>query len=530
MVPRFKQISRLISLSTWISSGSLAVFTLACGQSSPHVAYADSKLDAEESGYDRRFRDVHTSVSNIARELVDSISDETKYKKLGDSEKRKEEEKILEAKRTAIFVEAVKSLMELKKTIPPAAMAQRHERLITLLSRFGVGSCEDEAIEFLRAATSFNDAVERRSPRELRDGELSVSYQPPRSPISVGVGIESGDFSVSVGASTPYGNFSVSASGSSHIKLLVIRSFGKQRFFSLDRSFKVLTPPGYGVEISMPDGGDTMVVSVMADARVSDTRQPPRPAAAAENRVALAEPAPVAPTPAKTLEDDDGDTCGTCAADRAAMAEEHAAMFAEEEARREDSMPWRIQVGTYNNLTAARNDADNFLKAGLNEPRYIRQGDFFVLLMGQYASKDEAFADTATASSVRRDEVVVVYFPRWCPVLEAHEAYDECSIWGFQLDFATDEPETAKRKQAEYSEQHLASEILKLGEMYHLSQGPYSSKSQAHSAAIKSGLPIERVRHLDNICPERQQTVHGYLICGEWAPRSYRVPYRPPAE
>ncbi len=518
---------RTYAIAVWLCGCALAGVAPGCGQTSPNVTYSDSKLDAEESGYDTRYRGIHTSVSNLAHALVDSMSDEVKYRKLGDNDKRVAATATRKDKREELIAEGRRSLKDLKSTIPPESMARRHQRLIELLAELDTSDgIEQYAIDYLEAGKAFNDAVEKRSARELRSGELNVSYQPPRSPISVGVGLESGEFTVSVGVNTPIGNFSVSASGSSTVKLLVIRSFGKQRFFSLDRSFKVLTPPGFGVQISVPDSGDTLVVDIQAgeasDARIAaDSRRAPSEAAIPPPTVAEA---PSIPDPAPG-DEDDADAVGEDEDE-----DEDEDEFDRNEAKtrllieyEEENLPWRIQLASYPSLAAAQADFDVFGRAGLADFHVASQGDLFILLAGKYASFEAAKSDAVTATAVRRQGVVVVDYRRWCPEKESHEDYDACSVWGVKVEFEADNLAAAARKQEELAGQNQPCEIVKTGSLYRLRRGPFARKKDAREAALGSGMGD--AQHLDNICPAAQDSYDGYLTCSEWSPRTFQVPY-----
>lgn len=190
----------------------------------------------------------------------------------------------------------------LSSIIPPDALNGLHTRLVAaVVAQEELDAAEGKLNEFLRARPSslsndpefirlkgavevmeaelvkasalariedmtFLSTLEARTPLPVNGDELGLVYKPPGSPVGVGV-TESGKFSIEISPSvnTPIGSFSPRVKEAKGVKKLIIRSDGKERYFKLDRPFKLFLPTDYGVEVS-GDGSDSMTIEVKARA------------------------------------------------------------------------------------------------------------------------------------------------------------------------------------------------------------------------------------------------------------------------
>ena len=219
------------------------------------VHISGSKLDAEEAGYRNEFWTTHLHVSDGAHDDFNAIQDAAKFERLGQDEKRKASIETLTGSFDNIQDEANEWLAQLNKTLPPASLADAHTKLVRLLENAqntnDANDIETECEEYFAAITAFDKTLDERPYPETRSGMWNVVYSPPGSPI--GVGVSGGKFTVDVTFNTPAGDFTLGTTNSSGVDKLVIRADGTQRFFSLDRGFKVFVPTDYGVEVSVED-------------------------------------------------------------------------------------------------------------------------------------------------------------------------------------------------------------------------------------------------------------------------------------
>lgn len=281
-----RQLTRFVNQVILIIGMISSLYTFGCDSSSPkEVRYSDSKLDAEEAGYDRRLGGYHASILAIASAILDDC-------KAARGRRSRDEGEPSPAQALARVEQHMDELAELADqdifdvlatTIPPAAMTERHVSLLEfiMVERDGLiailkdrSSVERAARRLVEASRRFKDTVELRPRREINTGEITVAFQPQGLPVGVGLGLESGEFTVSIGIPTPIGQFSVSGGGASTVELLEIRSRGRRRFFRLNRDFKVVTPEGIGSEIIMQDGGKTFIMHVKTP---DDEPDPPKP-------------------------------------------------------------------------------------------------------------------------------------------------------------------------------------------------------------------------------------------------------------
>jgi hypothetical protein len=104
-------------------------------------------------------------------------------------------------------------------------------------------------------------ALAARGAAQPRKGTLRLTYEPPLLPVSYN--LVDGSFTVKQSIATPFGSLTMGYTNTSGAKLLVIRSNGRERYFSLDQPFEVFVPATHGVMVRS-DGGGTIVLEVIA--------------------------------------------------------------------------------------------------------------------------------------------------------------------------------------------------------------------------------------------------------------------------
>ena len=243
----------------------LMLIITGCNQSlSSKVA---SRLDAEETGYLTALSSA--SASSTCRGIVENINDWRKYNTLNDDRKKSKSLTNLNSGIRNLTLKAKNNLQKVKKSLPPHSLSDIHSKRISLFNYMvGVGEnissdnyvkIEKMCLDYYKMNKQWESVISSRKPKKNTEKTLKLSYQPGIIPIAYNT---ISGFIIQQSFTAPFGKITASYANAGGAKLLVIRSNGVERYFSLGIPFEVFVPSNYGVTVS-GDGKGKLVINVV---------------------------------------------------------------------------------------------------------------------------------------------------------------------------------------------------------------------------------------------------------------------------
>jgi hypothetical protein len=227
-----------------------------------------SLYDAEEIAY-LRYLD-SARVSHHCRAVLENSYDQQKYSAVRDPRKLSDTQRSMAQLIAAIRNVAKNNLSRVEVALPPESLRESYVvRLEFLRYAHGIPDAPkpdqvDELVErcrklYLNAISTLQWFTTRNAQYPTR-GTLRLTYEPPLIPITYD--LLSGSFTVKKSLSTPLGSLTAGYTNTSGAKLLIIRSDGRERYFSLDQPFEVFLPASHGVAVKS-DANGTIVLEVL---------------------------------------------------------------------------------------------------------------------------------------------------------------------------------------------------------------------------------------------------------------------------
>ncbi len=249
----------------WLAYVVAAISLCACNAAS---GPPKSKYDAEELGYVTQFANV--GLSDRCKALIANAYDQDKYRGLNDERGLAGAQTAYGAHMDALRAIAKGHIRRLEIALPPDSLRELHDARLRFLA-FALAAADSststEAQQFFEQCKSYHEVSDRiirsiaaRTESYPTQGTLKLSYQPPFIPSLTFH--HDGSFTVKSNISTPIGDFSLGYTNTTGAKLLIIRSEGRERYFSLARPFELYLPATHGINVS-GDGNTTLTIEVV---------------------------------------------------------------------------------------------------------------------------------------------------------------------------------------------------------------------------------------------------------------------------
>jgi len=226
------------------------------------ISISESKLEAEEAGYFETLKNEYDTVKRLSNEICDCAERVRRYSSEGNHERARTAQKDMDEALHQLSQFSRKSVNRIKLILPPSSLSNTQDELLRLLSIAQVTrkttSFVNDCNRFLNHITKLETSINAREPKKFHS-TISVVFSPTIIPIGFQF---VGGFSVELGIPTPFGTLAFKSDNQTGVTTLTIRHNKFERYFRLDRPFKVYVPTEYGIEVSVLEPG-RLVIDVL---------------------------------------------------------------------------------------------------------------------------------------------------------------------------------------------------------------------------------------------------------------------------
>lgn len=238
--------------------------------------FDEAKLDAEEVGYNREISAWVQATEKNTKTLYLSIQDYKKHSSIFENDKANEAIKAAGAAILELKKIAKEHLAALEKTLPPQSMSTVHTQYQVLLAACvteapaerpdQILAFEKPCLDLLTATQHFREQLANKPPAATVSAPINIVFHPVDLPFAIKADADGNVhvFQTEFSVSTPAGDFSLSQANSTGVKKLIIKSSGKERYFSLEnKPFNIFVPSKYGVSVSYDS--NVLVIEVVSN-------------------------------------------------------------------------------------------------------------------------------------------------------------------------------------------------------------------------------------------------------------------------